>query len=76
MRHATVWALDIVLSGDAQWDRASGVGACNWQDIPILNEPHFIAADARMLLSGKKVTLPTCPACAALVDIALEMRGS
>ena len=76
MRHATVQAADVVLSGEVQWSRASGLSACRWEPISILNEPHFIAADARSLLDGKKATLPDCPACAALLDLALELRES
>lgn len=74
MRHATVLALDTIhpwLSDDATdyWSRL----ACDWEDGQLGGA--FIVGEAARLLHGGSVELPTCPACAALLDLALELRG-
>lgn len=74
MRHATVWALENV----RPWlpDDTTDYGArsaCDWEYTTI---EAFTAGDASRLLHGESVELPTCPACAALLDLALELRGA
>lgn len=73
MRHATVLSLEKVhqwLSDDAT-DFAMRK-ACDWEEAGI---SCFGALNALGLLGGEKEELPTCPSCAALLDLALELRG-
>lgn len=78
MRHATVNAVEHIRAPDLQdrWANAAGVAACNWESISLRTLAHFHAGSAEDLVFGLRVELPTCPACAALVDLALELRGS
>ena len=74
MTHATAWALDKMypwLREDAR--SVAGRAACSWGEAGI---DAFTVVAAEALLAGQKVDLPTCPACAALLDLALEMRGA
>ncbi len=75
MRHATVWALESV----CHWLPEDSDGyvarrACDWETDLCGFESSFTAMCAYMLRDGESVELPTCPACAALLDFALEMR--
>ena len=82
MRHATVNAtrvlFDWVRLGSPETDRwqTSDRRACGWEKVERRRWPGFSDGSAIDLNGGLKVALPTCPACAALVDLALEMRGS
>lgn len=75
MRHATVKALDCVFPwlphGASDFEQRL---ACDWSRADV--EGYFIDWRAEALLKGRKVALPTCPACATLLDLALEMRGA
>lgn len=79
MRHATVFAVQEILRSPSrdEWDgAASGLSACGWEPLPNSSgEGAFNDYCAIGLTEGCKAVLPTCPACAALVDLALEMRG-
>jgi hypothetical protein len=84
MRHATVYALEALqgiktkpaLKEDG-WDVGAGnVMACSWERQSQKDRRPFDRTDARDLLAGYEVILPTCPACATLLDLALEMRGN
>ncbi len=73
MRHATVWATLEIHPWSLRDLAAFGFRACDWGWEE--SEDLFAAEDAQALLDGREVDLPTCPACAALLDLALEMRG-
>lgn len=76
MRHITVMATNFVsswLADDAT--HYAGVLACDWSKVEATAQEFDLPA-AVGLLTGTKVELPTCPACAALLDLALEMRGA
>jgi len=81
VRHATVLATRSIfawcdLSGDAEL-AACAKRACDWQPLTEREALNSMQdTQARRLFHGEPVELPTCPACAALVDLALEMRGS
>lgn len=81
LRHVTVLALNEVHSwiefgiSTARWSRVVGVVACDWRTVGD-DESIFDSSSAYQLLIGIAVEPPTCPACAALLDLALEMRGS
>jgi len=50
--------------------------ACDWEPLGCFDPDDFFTdTTARELLEGERVELPTCPPCAALLDLALEMRG-
>lgn len=80
MRHATVQALRAVHDWIVGHDRKANpslafVRACDWHENTFeRHELRFTALDAYHLLDGQTVTLPDCPSCAALLDLALEMR--
>ena len=75
MRHATVMALWTIARKESlpsDWQLRRG---CDWS--PDASDAVWGRVDADDLLEGKRPTREvTCPACAALVDLALEMRGS
>lgn len=80
MRHATVQATRVVFNWLPYHNRFIDKSlrlrrACDWSDTTPLAD-NFDALDAVHLLDGQAVDLPTCPACAALLDLALEMRGA
>lgn len=79
MRHATVLALNEIYEWiPSRVDRASAWRrrACDWGVLDTSPREIFINDDAEDLRRGRAVTLPDCPACAALLDLALEMRGN
>lgn len=78
MRHATVMAVKEIFPWlDLDADGVNGRRACDWSQLRGDDiAPFFDVFAAIALLDGKEVHLPTCPACACLVDLALEMRGS
>lgn len=76
LRHVTVLALNEVfpwLGSDARRERNRK--ACDWEAIgwwrDVLGE-----MGAWTLVRGGREPLPTCPACAALLDLAFELRGT
>lgn len=76
LRHATVMALDLVF----RWlprpvIDAGSRRACDWERVYIFENSTFTYEAGVRLIGGASVELPTCPACAALLDLALEMRG-
>ena len=78
MRHATVQALRSVYDWLPFHNRFIDKPlrlrrACDWEE---MHEVAFSALDAFHLLDGQPVDLPTCPSCATLLDVALELRGS
>lgn len=75
MRHATVNSTLVIFDWHPRRAGMHDRRACDWAPIMDLVAP-FCDSTALDLLTGEKVDLPTCPACAALVDLALEMRGS
>jgi len=81
VRHATVLATNVVfrwadLRGDSEV-AAYAKRACDWQSLTETQSLNSLQdMEAKELLAGGTVRLPTCPACAALLDLALEMRGS
>lgn len=84
MRHATVYAIETAqgiktMPGvqEPGWQFGAGnVIACSWEHVIEDEMPSALSRFEMMeLLVGKPVDLPTCPACAALLDLALEMRG-
>lgn len=82
MRHATVYALEVIQGvkrepgpREAGWEFGAGNRrACDWESSG--HEEAFERFDAAELLDGMQVALPTCPACCALLDLAFELRGS
>lgn len=79
MRHATVLALNEIYEWipNSLGNRASAwqKRACDWNELDTSPMEAFINTDAENLRRGSAVTLPDCPACAALLDLAMEMRG-
>lgn len=86
MRHATVYAIEVIQrlparaesqweAAGLEWQGASDVRACDWLPLPTAAEA-FRSTTAAALLRDVAVELPTCPSCAALVDLAFAMRGS
>lgn len=89
MRHATVYAIEtlrLLPPRQEHWVAASDIKACDWTPAPPppcgpqpplseYEDNTFRSYAADLLLAGREVQLPTCPACAALVDLALELRG-
>ena len=77
MRHATVLALNEIYEWIPSADAHSAWlnRACDWEPSYTGMNNDFINGDAQRLIRGDFVTLPDCPACAALLDLALEMRG-
>lgn len=79
MRHATVNAtlklFDWLGSNHDIW-RTGARRACDWSPTRALHHSDvfgdFCSED---LLQGKSVELPTCPACALLLDEALRLAG-
>lgn len=76
MRHASVNATLAIF----EWQKPPRPNvhdrrACDWAHAGP-KELMMVDSTAFALLAGERVELPTCPACAALVDLALEMRGS
>ncbi len=47
--------------------------ACDWR--PFDYRAALTTIDARDLMHGRKVQLPTCPTCALFVDLALQESG-
>lgn len=83
MRHATVYAIEKLLRRGRPgrvggWVNASAVSACLWEHLidAGVHSGHFNDDEAARLLAGERIDLIVCPACAALVDLALELRGS
>ena len=77
MRHATVMGLNVLrpwvgYPGGTAWRRL----ACTWEPCNPEAKDFFNDEHAWDLLGGRRVELPTCPACAALLDLALELRGT
>ena len=74
MRHATMNALALV-RGQKTEPRLRDVYACRTERRRLF-EPIFAVLDALRLLDGLPPTdgAPTCPACAVLLDEALERR--
>ena len=78
MRHATVnatfflyeWFEDNTYSG-----RESRI-ACDWSDCEggCLESEYFNDNAAIKLINGRQCELPTCPECAVLVDLAIQLR--
>ena len=79
MRHATVNATRVLhdWTGDMPV-QCQGRRACDWERMgdSVGYDMAFNDQEARTMLHGRDVTPPTCPACAALLDLALELRGS
>ena len=82
MRHATVYAIEELLrrghNRTTGWTNASGITACSWERLADAGaySGHLNDDEAVAFLAGERIDLIACPACAALVDLALEMRGS
>ena len=82
MRHATVYAIEELLRRGTNrvggWVNASALTACSWERLPDAGarSGHFNDDEAAAFLVGERIDLISCPACAALVDLALELRGS
>jgi len=85
MRHATVYAIEELLHRGRDvpalsraWVNASAITACSWERLADAgaHSGHFNDDEAAQLLAGERIDLITCPACAALVDLALELRGA
>lgn len=79
MRHATVLAVNAIFQWIEKGEEPNArlVRACSWESETEDTEHYFGDQDGEDLARGLMpvVGLPTCPACAALVDLALEMRG-
>lgn len=76
LRHVTVLALNFIHPWLGPGFRVRDVHdrrGCDWA-IEMKNTFGWDAAEN--LLLERQVELPTCPACAALLDLALELRGS
>lgn len=58
---------------DASW--TGGVLACTWDKRSAEQVASFNMGVAWRLLEGQSVDLPTCPACALLLDEALRLAG-
>ena len=73
MRHATQLAL-AVADSRRWWLRGipAGVRACD--GLRIEDDSALDYDGAESLLAGERVDLPTCPACAVLLDEALSRR--
>jgi len=73
LRHATFLAI-AKLSGQyhPHGDAAMSIKACDWTGA--WGNDGFDYGAATRLLSGDAVRMPTCPACAVFVDMALESR--
>ena len=75
LRHVTVCALHEVFPWlEDALDERSRRG-CDWSSIQDWSQD-LTELCAWSLLRGVSQPLPTCPACAALLDLALEMRGT
>lgn len=78
LRHVTVLALNEVfpwLGSDAMHsvDRKG----CDWEALRVVPVPPVLGEmSAWRLVRGGREPLPTCPACAALLDLAFELRGT
>lgn len=78
MRHATVNATYVFYHWFDKDDTRASHGnrrACDWALDNKAGLEQFHEDTAYMLLDGKTVELPTCPACAALIDLAVELGG-
>lgn len=75
-RHVTVNALNVVFPWADGAVEATRRRACDWEFSDALREDVLYDSEVRRLLRGESVDLPTCPACAALLDLALEMRAT
>ena len=76
MRHATVTATRAIFDW-APWSMLTASNnhrACDWARCA--DDSWFDFWASEQLIAGREVALPTCPACAALLDLALELRGS
>ncbi len=73
MRHATVSATLIFYRWETYLEDRYERRACDW--VKDLTPAIFHQQDAHKLLQGILVELPTCPECAALVDLAQELGG-
>jgi hypothetical protein len=75
VRHATCRAIWYLRWEDfKERDVYAGLKACTWKDFhwgEWHNEGQFTMRDAIALRAGRHVTLPTCPSCAVLVDVAI-----
>lgn len=87
MRHATARAINFIYPWYEQVD-SMGYGwknindglrlACDWSEFNYrarAEDELFTGGAAQSLVKGRRVDLPTCPACAALLDLALELSG-
>lgn len=73
-RHATVAAIRVVLGvTSAEVDPWLYTAACDWA--PKIG-PHFFESEARGLLAGRQVPMPTCGGCGVIVDQAMELRAA
>ena len=79
MRHATATATRAIFDW-APWAPLSASNnrrACDWtHSADCADEKWFDFWTSEQLIAGREVALPTCPACAALLDLALELRGA
>ena len=77
LRHVTVRALNAVFPwlDDCGRPDSANLKACDWAPLESLDA--LSEMPMWQLLHGSPFEcLPTCPSCAALLDLALEMRGT
>lgn len=84
IRHATARAINFIHPWYEQvggWYGGKSVNdglrlACDWSKFAYRSiDEHFTGGQAQALVKGRRVELPTCPSCAALLDKALELSG-
>lgn len=78
MRHATVNATFFLYKWfeDNRYSGRTSRLACDWscREFGCFESDYFDVTAAINLISGRRSELPTCPECAVLVDLAIQLR--